>query len=177
MGRSVHGSTARADTKSKHLVDKYSRTCRARPFLDRKGERTVVSERKLEANRRNAKRSTGPKDTRRTRLNAQKHGLLSKEATIKNGAAKADQRELDSLREALREDPEGTMKEILIERITFCAWFQRRAHHALMGVIIRAAGSTVASDRPSAARRCDLLLKAVDMSSVSDSRDDSRATN
>ena len=61
MGRSVQGSTARADTKSKHLVDKYSRTCRARPFLDRKGERTVVSERKLEANRRNAKRSTGPR--------------------------------------------------------------------------------------------------------------------
>lgn len=126
----------------------------------------MISERKREANRRNARRSTGPKDTRRTRLNAQTHGLQSKEATIMNGAAKADQRELDSLREALREDPEGTMKEVLMDRIAFCAWFQRRAQRALMGVIIRAAGSTVASDRPSAARRCDLLLKAEEMSSV-----------
>ena len=52
-----------------------------------------------------------------------------------------------------------------MDRIAFCAWFQRRAQRALMGVIIRAAGSTVASDRPSAARRCDLLLKAMEMSS------------
>ena len=105
----------------------------------------MTSARKRAANQRNAERSTGPKDTTRTKYNARQHGLSSKEATIKNGAAKADQRELDSLREALREDPEGTMKEVLMDRIAFCAWFQRRAQRALTGVIIRAAGSTVAS--------------------------------
>src|SRR2546428_5248198 len=34
------------------------------------------SERKIEANRKNALRSTGPKDTISTRFNAAKHGLL-----------------------------------------------------------------------------------------------------
>ena len=97
----------------------------------------VVSERKLQANGRNAKLSTGPKDTRRTRYNAQKHGLLSKAAIIKNGRAKEDPRELKTLLEALREDfqPEGAMEEILVDRIAACYWRLRRAQRAEVGEI------------------------------------------
>ena len=89
----------------------------------------MTSDRQREANRRNAKRSTGPKDTRRTRLNAQKHGLLSKEAIIKNGAHKEDQHELNSLLEAYWEyfRPEGVMEENLVDEIVSCVWRKRRA--------------------------------------------------
>ncbi len=43
-------------------------------------EQRTTSLPKIVANRENAKISTGPKDTSLTRLNALKHGLLSKEA-------------------------------------------------------------------------------------------------
>jgi len=39
---------------------------------------STVSERKHKANQQNAKKSTGPKDTSKTRFNALKHGLLAK---------------------------------------------------------------------------------------------------
>ena len=97
----------------------------------------MVSERKAQANGRNAKRSTGPKDTRRTRYNARKHGLLSKAAIIQTGQVKEDPRELNDLLEALREDfePEGAMEEILVDRIAACYWRLRRAQRAEVGEI------------------------------------------
>ena len=89
----------------------------------------MTSARKRAANQRNAKRSTGPKDTTRTRYNSQKHGLLSKAAIIQNGARKEDQHELDSLLEAYWEDfrPEGAMEENLVDEIVSCVWRKRRA--------------------------------------------------
>ena len=49
----------------------------------------MVSDRKRIANQENAKKSTGPSDTGRTRLNAVRHGMsagfLSKEALIDGG--------------------------------------------------------------------------------------------
>ena len=97
----------------------------------------VVSKHKLLANRRNAKRSTGPKDTRRTKYNAQKHGLLSKAAIIQTGDAKEDPRELESLLEELRRDlqPEGEMEEILVDCIASRYWRLRRAQRAEVGAI------------------------------------------
>ena len=97
----------------------------------------MVTERKLRANRRNAKRSTGPKDTRSTRYNAQKHGLLSKAAIIQTGDAKEDPDELAALLKALREDfePDGAMEEILVDRIASCVWRLRRAQQAEVGEI------------------------------------------
>jgi hypothetical protein len=50
------------------------------PDLDNVSQTTPknpASERKIEANTRNALRSTGPKDTTATRFNAVKHGLLA----------------------------------------------------------------------------------------------------
>src|SRR6266567_2681178 len=40
-------------------------------------QKKVTSQRRLEANRRNALHSTGPRSTERTRCNATRHGLLS----------------------------------------------------------------------------------------------------
>ena len=97
----------------------------------------MVSKRKLQANQSNSKLSTGPKDTRHTRYNAQKYGLLSKAAIIQTGQAREDPRELKDLLEALREDrqPEGAMEEILVDRIAACYWRLRRALRAEVGEI------------------------------------------
>jgi hypothetical protein len=107
----------------------------------------AVSERKLQANRSNAKLSTGPKNTRSTRYNALKHELLSQAAVIHSGDAKEDPRELESLLEKLREDlePEGAMEEILVDRIAACYWRLRRAQRAEAGEISEWADSPIAS--------------------------------
>ena len=101
----------------------------------------MVSDRKRKTNRENAKKSKGPKDTRRTRLNAQKHGLLSKAAIIRDGDAKEDPFELQSLFDELWEDlePVGKMEEMLVDRIANCYWRLRRAQLAEMGEIRRVA--------------------------------------
>ncbi len=41
-----------------------------------------TTRKKIEANRHNAKKSTGPKNTSLTRYNALKHGILSKEILL-----------------------------------------------------------------------------------------------
>ena len=58
-----------------------------------------ISQRKREANRSNAKSSTGPRDTKATRFNAVKHGILSKQALASLGDEDNEVREeLDRLR-------------------------------------------------------------------------------
>ena len=121
----------------------------------------MVSERKLGANRRNAKRSTGPKNTTRSRYNAQKHGLLSKAAIIEDGDAKEDPREQEDLLEALWEDlaPEGAMEEFLVDRIANCVWRLRRAQRAEVGEIRRVADSAVMDALDSTVDRYELALE------------------
>ncbi len=97
----------------------------------------VVSERKLRANRRNAKLSTGPRDSGNSKSNALKHGLLSKAAIIRRGEAKEDPLELTALVDALGKDfePVGTMEELLADRIAACYWRLRRVQRAEVGEI------------------------------------------
>ena len=56
---------------------------------------------KIDVNRANAQKSTGPKDTSLTRLNAVKHGLLSNEVLMKG----EDGETLASLGERMRQEP------------------------------------------------------------------------
>ncbi len=107
----------------------------------------VVSERKLRANRRNAKLSTGPRDTGNSKYNALTHDLLSKAAIIRRGEAKEDPLELTALVNALRKDfePVGTMEDILVDRIVACYWRLRRAQRAEVGEI-RGAADCAADD-------------------------------
>ena len=121
----------------------------------------MISERKLGANRRNAKRSTGPKNTTRSRYNAQKHGLLSKAAIIEDGDAKEDPREQEDLLEALWADlaPEGAMEELLVDRIANCYWRLRRAQRAEVGEIRRVADSAVMDALDSTDDRYELALE------------------
>ena len=87
----------------------------------------MVSQRQLEANRANAKRSTGPKSASgkaRSRLNAVTHGLTSRQLVV--GAEKPE--DFDALREALFADfePSGAFQCELVDEIARFQWRLRR---------------------------------------------------
>ena len=84
----------------------------------------MATQKQLLANRKNAKRSTGPKDTSLTRLNALKHGILSEEVLLK-GEKKKD---LEELGRRLRQElaPQGELEIILVDRIISSIWRLKR---------------------------------------------------
>jgi hypothetical protein len=85
-------------------------------------ENQVTCNAKVSANRRNAKKSTGPNDTSSTRLNATKHGLLSEGITELDDA--------DGYRETLHRLQERYSDELdnfLVERIALFMVRLRRA--------------------------------------------------
>ena len=87
----------------------------------------MVSQRQLEANRANAKRSTGPKSASgkaRSRLNAVTHGLTARQLVV--GAEKPE--DFDALREALFADlePSGALQCELVDEIARLTWRLRR---------------------------------------------------
>jgi len=94
-------------------------------------QRTTVSAEKLEANRRNALRSTGPRTLagkRTVARNAVKHGLFAKHLLISAGAGKEDESEFARLLAGLEEDfqPEGLLESLLVETVAACIWRRRR---------------------------------------------------
>ena len=94
------------------------------------GDNTSVV--KVEANRRNALKSTGPRTPEgknKVRWNALKHGLLSREVVLREGEGKEKEEEFTELFENLHDTycPEGPMEEILVERIAIGYWRLRRA--------------------------------------------------
>src|SRR5215212_3046361 len=83
----------------------------------------MTSDKQIDANRQNALRSTGPKTPEgkdAVRLNALKHGLLSKE-TLLPGEDQEALRELDErLKDELR--PVGELENLLVDRIVASYW-------------------------------------------------------
>ena len=89
-----------------------------------------VSDRKREANRRNAQRSTGPRTPegkRVSRFNAIKHGLLANVIVVDEGFedATAFRRLLAGLRAECQ--PVGILEEIQVEKAAVAYWRTRRA--------------------------------------------------
>ena len=87
----------------------------------------MTSDRKAEANRRNARKSTGPKTPEgkaAVSLNALKHGLLSRQILLPN----EDEASLIQLSERLHSQlqPVGELESLLVERIIAAAWRLRR---------------------------------------------------
>ena len=99
-----------------------------------------VSERKIEANRRNAARSTGPQ-TERGKLivsrNARKDGFLVREVVITAGHGKEDLDEFHRFFESVHKyyEPVGVIEEMLVEKIVVCWWRSARALRAENGEI------------------------------------------
>jgi hypothetical protein len=87
----------------------------------------MTSARRIEANRRNAARSTGPRSPAgkaAVALNGMKHGLLSREVLVQ-GEREAD---LVDFGKRLRAQlaPMGELELLLADRIVSCSWRLRR---------------------------------------------------
>ena len=106
------------------------------------GERKpkTMSLAQIEANRRNAQKSTGPKTARglaKSKLNAFKHGLLSREVLVLGKVANENPQEFQKLAEQVYADldPVGFMECLLVDQIVTTYWRLRRVLRAEAGEI------------------------------------------
>src|ERR671912_1238239 len=95
----------------------------------------MTSEKKAEANRRNALKSTGPKTPEgkaAVRLNALRHGLRSEEILLPG----EDEEALRELDEYLRGElqPVGELENLLVDRIVAAYWRLRRLGRVEAGI-------------------------------------------
>ena len=93
--------------------------------------KTIASPRKIEANRHNALKSTGPRTpSGKTRVsrNATRHGFFSKWLLIQGRDGNESKQEYDSLCAAVQEhySPVGWLEELWAEKIVVCSWRLRR---------------------------------------------------
>ncbi len=121
------------------------------PSPENSAPKVPVSERRIEANRRNARRSTGPKTARGKRTvarNAIKHGFLAREVVITAGDGEESLKDFHRFLGRLWEcyEPFGVIEEMLVERIAICWWRLARATRAENGEI-RKRLDTIGVDR------------------------------
>jgi len=117
-----------------------SRKLSTQPSPENPGRKRPVSERRIQANRRNALRSTGPKTAQGKRTvarNAIKHGFLAREVVITAGDGEEDMEEFHALVERLWEsyEPVGVVEESLVQTIATCLWRKARVIRAENGEI------------------------------------------
>lgn len=103
----------------------------------------TVSLRKIESNRRNSQKSTGPKTAtgkKRVSRNAIRHGFFSKFLLIHHPDGKESQGEYDDFYDGVRKhyQPFGWLEEAWIEKIAVCSWRLRRLIRCEAGQIDRA---------------------------------------
>jgi hypothetical protein len=98
----------------------------------------ILPSRRVQANRENARNSTGPRTPAgraRIRLNALRHGILAREIlAAEDGKGK---REFQGLIDRFCADlaPVGPLEELLVERIVTCAWRLARVLRAEAGAV------------------------------------------
>jgi len=112
------------------------------PSPETSARKRPVSERRIQANRRNALRSTGPKTARGKRTvsrNAIKHGFLAREVVITAGDGAENLKEFHTLVEGLGKcyEPVGVIEETLVQTIATCLWRKARVIRAENGEIRR----------------------------------------
>ena len=117
-------SGARSETNNGHATNARSRVCKE-VKADVSGK-PVVSLRKVESNRRNSQKSTGPKTAtgkKRVSRNAVRHGFFSKFLLIQHRDGKESQREYDDFYAGFRKhyQPVGWLEELWVEKITVAA--------------------------------------------------------
>src|SRR5436309_8484477 len=103
----------------------------------------TVSSRKIEANRRNARKSTGPRTAtgkKRVSRNALRHGFYSKWLLVQHRDGNESQAEYDELNAAIQEhyQPVGWLEERWLETIAVWSWRLRRVIRYETGQIARA---------------------------------------
>jgi hypothetical protein len=98
---------------------------------------TMTSPKKIEANRQNAQKSTGPRTATgkdAVRLNAMRHGLLSKEILLPGEDVEALQELDERLRIQLR--PVGELENLLVDQITNAYWRLARLGRIETGIFV-----------------------------------------
>jgi hypothetical protein len=106
-------------------------------------ERPITSSKKVEANRRNALKSTGPRTPigkKTVARNALKDGFYAKWLIIEHPDGKEDPAEYRDLYAALREhyEPVGLLEALWVEKIEVWSWRLRRLIRCESGQIARA---------------------------------------
>lgn len=99
-----------------------------------------VTEKQLEANRNNAKKSTGPRTERGkkiSRLNSVKHGILASNLLVTEGLCKEDQDKFWKLLASLCDEwhPLGLMEELYVQQVGCCFWRLGRVLRAEAGAV------------------------------------------
>jgi len=99
-----------------------------------------VSTQQLTANRRNSRKSTGPRTAGGkaiAKMNAVKHGILSPEVVVQGLCIQEHAEEFKALRNRFWEElaPVGPVEEMLVDRIVTIQWRLRRALMAEAGEI------------------------------------------
>ncbi len=89
----------------------------------------------IEANRRNSRRSTGPKTRTgkaESKMNAMKHGLLAADLVVRD----EDPVEFAGVLESIIDEfqPQGPLEEQLVERVAACMWRLRRLYRVEAGI-------------------------------------------
>ena len=96
----------------------------------------MISQKQLEANRRNAQKSTGPKSPEgkaKSAQNSLRHGLLAKTVVADTEDRDAFEQLLTDLNEHYQ--PVGPMETIHVEKIAFCYWRMMRCSSHEAGLI------------------------------------------
>ena len=99
----------------------------------------MTSDLQIEANRRNARLSTGPRTERGRRIssmNALRHGLTAQHVTVFDETEEDFRRFHRELMRVLR--PEGAMEAQLSERVVICGWRLRRVYRIETGMFSKA---------------------------------------
>ena len=108
----------------------------------------MASQKKIDANRKNAQLSTGPKTTEGKLVssrNATRHGIYSRDIVIDSAPLKENREDYDNLRQSLFDElrPIGEFEERLVIKIANCLWRSARAIRAETATIV----STIAQVR------------------------------
>ena len=101
-----------------------------------------ISRKKLEANRRNARLSTGPRTQQgksRSRWNRLKHGILASALLITEGEGAEDRAQFEELLSGIHRDrrPVGTLEGMLTEKVAVCWWRMKRVLRCEAGLVER----------------------------------------
>ena len=106
-------------------------------------KRRASSTRKIEANRRNSRKSTGPKTAtgkKTVAKNAVKHGFFAKFLLVQHPDGKETQKEYEAFYICIRDhyQPADWLEEMFVEKIAILSWRQRRLLRCESGQISRA---------------------------------------
>ena len=136
-----------------HPAARIRSTAASTPGADATMTTTTTTSKRAEANRRNARKSTGPKSPEgkdRSKFNALKHGLNARTVVLPGEDAGAFQDRLDAWASDLR--PRNDVEQVLVERSATLSWQLERADRADAA---RLASILVAAPAEEALRQAD----------------------